>query len=132
MNADQRRFDKLSYEILAAAFEVSNTLGAGFLERVYERALVKELSARGLRVTQQAPFTITYKGESVGDYLADLLVEDLILVEIKCSDHFAPEHLAQCINYLRASNLTLCLLLNFQKPKVECKRVVNRYLAESA
>ena len=108
---------------MGAVFEVSNTLGAGFLEKVYERALLKELNIRGIRAKVQAPFSVMYKGQSVGEYLADILVEEVLVIELKCVDHLANEHLAQCLNYLRASGLTLCLLVNFQKPKVEWRRI---------
>jgi GxxExxY protein len=128
MTADERGFsDPLTEQVLAAVFEVSNTLGAGFLEKVYERALLRELSLRGLRTTAQASFTVTYKGYPVGEYFADILVEDILVVELKCVDHLANEHTAQCLNYLRASGQTRCLLVNFQRPKVEWKRIVNGF-----
>jgi len=114
----------LTETVLGAVFEVSNTLGAGFLEKVYERALLIELSARGIRATAQTSFGVTYKGRSVGEYFADLLVEDVLVIELKCVDRLANEHMAQCLNYLRASGRKLCLLINFQKPKVEWKRII--------
>jgi len=120
MNADSI----FSERVLNAVFEVSNTLGAGFLEKVYARALLRELSLRGLRAKAEASFEVNYKGFRVGEYFADLLVEDVLVVELKCVDHLTNEHTAQCINYLRASGRTLCLLVNSQKPKVEWKRVV--------
>jgi GxxExxY protein len=79
-------FDQLT----TASFEVSNTLGAGFLEKVYERALSKELALRGIRATPRAPFPINYKGHYVGEYFADILVEDVLVIELKCVDRFAP------------------------------------------
>lgn len=124
MNADNTCLDALSEKVLSAVFEVSNTLGAGFLEKVYERALLRELSLRGIRATAEASFAVTYKGYSVGVYFADLLVEDALVVELKCAERLANEHTAQCLNYLRASGRTVCLLVNFQKPKVEWKRIV--------
>jgi GxxExxY protein len=124
MNADERRFDLLTEQVLGAVFEVANILGAGFLEKVYERALLRELSLRGIRATAQASLSVTYKGHYVGEYFADILVEDVLVVEVKCVDRLAPEHTAQCLNYLRASVRSLCLLVNFQKPKVEWKRIV--------
>src|SRR5579863_4934991 len=128
MNADERRCsDSLTERVLNAVFEVSNTLGAGFLEKVYERALLRELAVRGIRATAQNSFTVTYKGHNVGEYIVDILVEDVLLIELKCVDHFANEHTAQCLNYLRASGRTVCLLINFQKPKVEWKRIVYRF-----
>jgi GxxExxY protein len=116
--------DSLTEQVLAAIFEVSNTLGAGFLEKVYQRALLIELRLRGLRAAAEVSFAVTYKGQKVGEYFTDLLVEDVLVVELKCAERLSNEHTAQCLNYLRASNRTLCLLVNFQKPKVEWKRIV--------
>ena len=127
MNADERGFDSLTEQVLSAVFEVSNTLGAGFLEKVYERALLIELGIRGVRATAQTSLAVTYKGRSVGEYFADILVEDLLVVELKCVERLGNEHMAQCLNYLRASGLTRCLLVNFQRPKVEWRRIVHRF-----
>ena len=128
MNAHKRRCsDSLTETVLGAVFEVSNTLGAGFLEKVYERALLRELGLRSIRATAQNSFIVTYKGHNVGEYITDILVEDVLVVELKCVERFASEHTAQCLNYLRASGLTVCLLINFQKPKVEWKRIVNGF-----
>jgi GxxExxY protein len=128
MNADERRyFDSLTEQVLSAVFEVSNTLGAGFLEKVYERALLLELGIRGIRAAAQASLDVTYKGRSVGEYFADMLVEDVLVIELKCVERLGDEHMAQCLNYLRASGLARCLLVNFQRPKVEWKRIVHRF-----
>lgn len=124
MASNGRGFDLLTERVLGAVFEVSNTLGCGFLEKVYERALVRELCLRGVRATAQASFTVDYKGYPLGEYFADILVEDVLVVELKCVERLVGEHTAQCLNYLRASSLTLCLLVNFQRPKVEWKRIV--------
>lgn len=122
MNEDEHGW--LTEKVLAAVFEVSNTLGAGFLEKVYERALLRELSIRGIRAAAQKSFAVTYKGQSVGEYFADIVVEDVLVIELKCVERFANEHLAQCLNYLRASGKSICLLVDFQKPKVELKRII--------
>lgn len=122
MNANER--ESLIHNVVGAVYEVSNTLGAGFLEKVYERALVRELRTRGMKAETQVPCPIAYKGECVGDYFIDILVEDYLPIELKCVDHLANEHLAQCLNYLRASGKNIALLVNFQKPKAEWKRVV--------
>lgn len=127
MNADQRRFDSVTECVLGAVFEVSNTLGAGFLEKVYERALLRELGLRGIRAIAQASFPVIYKGHSVGEYFADILVEDMLVIELKCVERLVNEHTAQCLNYLRASGRAVCLLVNFQKPKVEWKRVIDGF-----
>lgn len=85
---------------------------------------MKELTLRGIHAVPQASLSVMYKDQCVGEYFADIIVEDVLVVEIKCAECFAPEHTAQCLNYLRASGLTLCLLINFQKPTVEWKRIV--------
>jgi GxxExxY protein len=124
MNTDEYGFKLLTERVRGAIFEVSNALGAGFLEKVYERALLRELGLLGIRADAQASFVISYKGESVGEYFADLVVEDVLAVELKCVERLGNEHTAQCLNYLRASGLSVCLLVNFQKPRVEWKRIV--------
>jgi GxxExxY protein len=116
--------DELSERVIGAIFEVANTLGAGFLEKVYERALVRELEMRGVRAAGQASMPVVYKGKSVGEYFADILVEGEMVVELKCVERLVREHVAQCMNYLRASGKKTCLLVNFEKPKVEWRRVV--------
>ena len=122
MNADS--FALLTGRVLGAVFEVANVLGAGFLEKVYERALIKELDFRGIRAAGQVSLPVTYKGECVGEYYADIVVEDVLVVELKCAERLTNEHTAQCLNYLRASGKNLCLLVNFQKPTVDWRRVV--------
>jgi GxxExxY protein len=128
MNANERESLNALFEtVVGAAYEVSNTLGAGFLEKVYERALVKELALRGIPARPQVPYQVTYKGHVIGEYLADLVVDDRLLVELKCVNALTKEHLAQCLNYLRASNLSLALLLNFQHSKIVWLRVVDGF-----
>ena len=128
MNADERGwFDDLTERVLGAVFEVSNTLGSGFLEKVYQRALVQELRLRRIRAASEVSFSVNYKGYVVGEYFADILVEDVLVIELKCAERLSNEHTAQCLNYLRASGRALCLLVNFQKPKVEWKRIVQGF-----
>jgi len=122
---EQALLDSLIEKVVGAAYEVSNVLGAGFLEKIYERALLEELGLRGVPVKAQAPFAVSYKGKHIGTYAADLVVQDRLLVEVKCVDEFSNEHLAQCINYLKASGLHLALLINFRHPKVVWRRVVH-------
>ena len=127
MNTDKHRlsdeeFNALSERIIGCAFQVSNTLGCGFLEKVYENALAHELRKNGLQVKQQEPITVTYDGVVVGDYFADLLVADTIIVELKAAKDLSEAFAAQCLNYLKATGMPLCLLLNFGKPRVEIKR----------
>jgi len=125
INADERRLNALSEEIIGVAFEVINVIGVGFLEKVYENALNIELNLRGLKTFQQAPLKVYYKKELAGDYIADILVEDEIIIEVKAVKDIDRVHFSQCLNYLRITGLKLCLLLNFSKPRVEIKRIVN-------
>ena len=124
-SAERAALEALVENVVGAAYEVSNVLGAGFLEKIYERALMEELNVRGVRVKAQAAVPVAYKGKHIGTYSADLVVEDRLLVEVKCVDGFSNEHLAQCINYLKASGLHLALLINFRRPRVEWRRVVH-------
>ncbi len=116
-NEGKCEIDEIARMVIGAAYAVGNSLGCGFLEKVYERALNVEMSLLGLRVQPQVAFPVFYRGQRVGDYMADLVVEDQIIVELKCVESFSNEHMAQCINYLKASNLKLALLVNFQKPR---------------
>ncbi len=128
MNTDKHRsiseeeMNALSEKIIGRAFQVSNTLGCGFLEKVYENALVHELRKNGLQVKQQEPIKVYYDGVVVGEYFADLLVADTVIVELKATKEISDAFAAQCLNYLKATGLPLCLLLNFGKPRVEIKR----------
>ena len=94
MTTDEGEYlESLTERVIAAIFEVSNTLGAGFLEKVYERALLKEFALRGISAVAQASFTVVYKGQSVGEYCTDILVEDVLVVELKCVERLANEQL---------------------------------------
>lgn len=126
MNANEREsLNELFDAVVGAAYEVSNTLGAGFLEKVYEHALIKELALRGISSRPQVPYQVIYKGHVIGEYVADAVVDGRLLVEIKCVNTLAKEHLAQVLNYLKASGLRLALLVNFQHSKVVWLRVVS-------
>jgi len=127
MSATTREFhpeDALIDAVVGAAYEVSNVLGAGFLEKVYQRAMLQELALRGVTASAEITLPVHYKGQLIGNYSPDLMVDGRLVVELKCVDHFAPEHLAQCLNYLKAARLPLALLINFQRSKVEWKRIV--------
>ena len=119
------RPSELTKIIIGAAFEVSNTLGHGFLEAVYQRALVHELSDRKLRVEKEVPFKVEYKGVSVGSYYADILVERLVVVELKTVTQLNNAHVARLANYLKVGNLPVGLLFNFSRPRLEYKRMLN-------
>lgn len=107
---------------------MSNTLGSGFLEKVYENALAHDLYKDGLKVNQQCPVQVIYDGIPVGDYIADLLVEDRVLVELKTVKQIDDSHMAQCINYLKATGLNICLLFNFANRRLEFKRIVHNLI----
>ena len=129
MNADERGFEAsnhLTRQIIGSAMKVSNTLGAGFLEKPYENALAHELRKAGLSVKQQQPVTIFYDGIVVGDYVLDLLVEDKVVLELKACKAIDPAHVAQTINYLRATRYRIGLILNFGTPRLQHKRLVNQ------
>ena len=114
----------LSELIIGRSFVVANALGTGFLEKVYENALALELRDRGLMVEQQRAIDVRYRDMVVGHYVADLFIEDAVLVEVKATRSIDPVHLAQCRQYLKATGLHLCLLINFGGPRVEVKRIV--------
>ena len=127
MNADKRRLDAITEKAIGCAFAVSNTLGSGFLEKVYENALCHEIKKSGLKVSQQHRINVLYDGEIVGEYIADLIIENSVLIEIKAVNSLDQIHAAQCLNYLKATELRICLLLNFGAPKVEVRRIVNHF-----
>ena len=114
---------ELTEKIIGAAFEVSNTLGHGFLESVYRRALLFELELLGVPAKEEVNFSVRYKGREIGRYLADLVVDERVIVEMKAVEGLTPAHVGQLLNYLHASNLRLGLLFNFGKPKLEFRRV---------
>lgn len=114
--------EELTSTILAACFEVCNELGAGFLESVYGKALIIALQQKGLKVAAQVPIDVSFRGQKVGAFFADLLVEDTVIVEIKAVSALLPEHKAQIINYLKATGIDVGLLVNFGNPKLEYRR----------
>jgi GxxExxY protein len=118
--------------VLECAFDVSNELGIGFLESVYENALFVALKQKGFTVTQQAPLSVSFRGENVGRFQIDLLVENQVIVELKSATTLAPEHKMQVLNYLRASGLPVALLINFGTPRLEYRRFGNRFLNSSS
>ncbi len=114
--------DALTERIIGCAYTVANTLGPGFLEKVYENALAHELRKHGLAVLQQQGIEVHYDGVLVGDFVADLLVENTVLVELKATRDHADFYTAQCLNYLKATGKPTCLLLNFGKARIDVKR----------
>ena len=118
MNADARRLNEISERVIGCAYMVANTMGCGFLEKVYENALAHELSKAGLSVEQQKRLSVIYDGIVVGEYITDLLVENAVLVEAKAVKLLDDIHMAQCLNYLKATGLKRGLLINFGLPKL--------------
>ena len=113
----------LSRSIIGCCFDVIKELGAGFLENVYKKALFICMKEKGLKVYTDQPFEVIFRGNNVGDQIADLVVENLIIIELKCCQVLLPEHQAQLINYLKASNIPIGLLVNFGNKRLEYKRL---------
>ncbi len=126
-DSEKADLNNITDKIIGCAYTVSNKLGNGFLERVYENALAYELKKAGIQVDQQSGIQVRYDEVIVGDYIADLLIEEKVILEIKAVKDLDDIHLAQCLNYLKATGLKICLLINFGKPKVEIKRLVNNF-----
>lgn len=120
--------EQITKRILGACFNVSNELGCGFLESVYERAMMIALQEEGLKATCQVPLKVMFRKQVVGDFCPDIIVEDEIIVELKAVKALAPEHVAQVLNYLKASGLKVGLLVNFGKSKLEYRRLNNQFL----
>jgi GxxExxY protein len=129
MNADERRrdLDSITAKIIGCIYKVSNTLGSGFLEKVYENALALELRKSGLKAQQQHGIKVRYDGAVVGEFAADLLIEEKVIIELKTTKALDDVHMAQCVNYLKATGLSVCLLINFGKPKAEIRRTVRNF-----
>jgi len=124
MSTDRTNLNGLTEQIIGCAFTVANVMKCGFSEKVYENSLAHELIKNGLLVQQQFGITVYYDGVVVGTYTGDLLVEGVVLVELKAVGTLEPAHSAQCLNYLAATGLPLCLLLNFGRPRLETKRLI--------
>ena len=116
-------FQELTETILGCCFDVMNELGVGFLESVYKNAIFIALREKGLRVDVEKRFEVIFRGRKIGLYIADLIVEGNVIIELKCCESLLGEHQAQLINYLKVSNIPVGLLVNFGKRKVEYKRL---------
>jgi len=121
----QEELNRITEKIIGCAYRVANTLGAGFLEKVYENALAYELRKAELEVEQQKPIDVFYDNVVVGQYVTDLLVEREVILEVKTVRAFDDVHMAQCLNYLKATGLKICLLINFATSRIEIKRIVH-------
>ena len=117
-------YEEVTREIIGAAFEVYKVFGYGFLEKVYENAMIIELRLRGVKVESQKPIRVSYKGEPVGEYIADMLVDEKVIVELKAEKEYNRKHEAQLINYLKATKLKVGLLINFGEDRCKPKRLV--------
>jgi GxxExxY protein len=125
MVRDVAYYDSLTEQIIGCAYSVGNVLGEGFLEKVYENALAHELEKTGLKVSRQKPIKVFYDGVVVGDYFVDLIVDEEIIIELKAVKNIDNSHLAQCLNYLKATDKKLALLINFGSSRVQVKRIIN-------
>jgi GxxExxY protein len=126
MNTNQTKIlhQELAYQIVGLAMQVHTRLGNGFLEKVYENALMVLLHKAGIAAVQQAPISVLFDGESVGTYYADILVDNKIILELKTVSEISDSHKAQALNYLKATNLNLAMVYNFANPRMEYQRVV--------
>lgn len=115
---------ELSYKVVGLAMEVYNKLGFGFLEKVYENALMVLFDKNEIHAQQQVPLRVYFEGKVVGDYYADILVDSKIILELKSVDGIADAHRAQVLNYLRATRLRLAIILNFAEKSLEYERIV--------
>jgi len=120
---DKTELDAITERIIGAAHKVSNTLGIGFVEKVYENAHAHEIRKDGLTVVQQHPIKVVYDGIVVGDFFVDMLVENLVLIELKSVSMLNDDHMMQALNYLRSSGLPACLLINFGTPRAQIRRL---------
>jgi len=118
------KIEELTYKIRGAIFEVNRVLGYGFLEKVYENALMIELQERGLKAESQVPISVRYKQKEVGEYFADIVVEDEVILELKAVESLQKIHEAQLLNYLKATDYKVGFLVNFTHPKAVIKRFV--------
>ncbi len=121
---------RISERVIGCAMTVSNTLGTGFLESVYEKALYVELTEHGICFKSQVPYDVEYKDNRVGLYFADLVIEEVLLLELKATAKLNSQHDAQVMNYLKVSGLSVGILLNFGTPRLQLKRIVWNYDAE--
>lgn len=123
-NGQEYKYQDLTSKIIKCAFEVQNNLGCGFLEKVYHKALLYEFQETGLNVKSEKAIRIFYKDKEIGTYVADFVIEDKVIIEVKTVEFLSKVHTAQVLNYLKATKYEVGLILNFARPKLEYKRVV--------
>lgn len=124
---EREKLNKVSEKIIECAYKIHNTLGCGFLEKVYENSLIIELRKAGLNANQQEPIKVLYENTVVGNYLADILVAEEVIVELKAKKIIDDIDKAQLLNYLNATKLRLGIILNFGMPKLQIKRLVKGF-----
>lgn len=127
MNSDNYKYSEITERIIMAFYKVYNTLGYGFLEKVYENALFNELVAMGIFVEKQTQIVVYYEGKEVGKYFADVIVEGCVIVELKAAESLCEEHEYQLINYLKATEIEVGLLLNFGKKPAFKRKVFSNH-----
>ncbi len=125
-NENKIIYKDLSYKIIGLAIKVHNKLGYGFMEKVYENAMMVLFRKNRIQSKKQAPISVCFEGEIVGDYYADILIENKIILELKAAEKIIDAHRAQVLNYLKATGLELSIILNFGKEKLEYERFINR------
>ncbi|HEX8735093.1 MAG TPA: GxxExxY protein [Pyrinomonadaceae bacterium] len=121
-------YEDITKKILEACFEVSNELGIGYLESVYEKALLIALHQKGLKAENQIPLQVKFRGEIIGEFFVDILVEDKILIELKVANALTKEFYAQTINYLKTTGIEVGLLINFGNARLEYRRFNNKFI----
>lgn len=129
MNTDAHRYDgphaQLTFALIGCAMEVLNGLGAGLHEKPYENALVVEFKLRGITCDQQRRYPVDYKGTNVGEYIPDLIAGDAVIVDAKVIDRITDVERGQMLNYLKITGLTVGLIINFKRPKLEWERIIS-------
>jgi GxxExxY protein len=118
-------YKELSYQIMGAIFEVYNELGYGFKEKYYEEAITKEFRQRNIPFKRQVPYKLSYKGEIIGLYRFDFLIDDKIILELKRGEFYSKQNYTQALQYLKASNLKLAILINITQQGIKYKRILN-------
>lgn len=123
-------YEELTGKILEGSFEVSNELGVGYIESVYEKALQVALLQKNISVKRQIPLNVSFRGVMVGDFSADMIMEGKVLLELKAVDAFSNRHFAQLLNYLKATGIEVGMTINFGTPKIQYRRFDNRFGGE--
>jgi len=123
-NTDKIIYKELSFKIIGLAMQVHNELGHGFVEKVYENAMMILFRKEGIRAEQQRPMSVHFQGQPVGEFYTDIIVEHKIILELKAAESLVEAHRLQTLNYLKASGLRLTILINFGKEKLEYERLV--------